>query len=77
MNSVFVIVIIIALFLLLCSRQEDYYNVFGQYIEAPFDDTDGAFSVLPSYSLSRFYPYSVYYDNVTDPYYSVDGRYWL
>ncbi len=53
METLFIIIAIIIIFVMLCNKQESYYNVIGQYIDGPADDTDGINESAPNYSLSR------------------------
>jgi hypothetical protein len=62
MNGFLILLVIAIIFILLCSKKENYYNVFGQYIDGPSDDTDGINEFSPQYSLSRT-PYFWWWNN--------------
>jgi hypothetical protein len=77
MNNLLIICTVIILFMLLCSNQENYYNVFGQYVDGPSDETDGINEFSPQYSLSRT-PYFRWWNSGIPylPRYNIYNRYW-
>jgi hypothetical protein len=78
MNKLFVLCIIVIVFLLLCSKQENYYNVFGQYVDGPSDEMDGVNEFSPQYGLSRRFARSPYFGwwNFDISYLPGYHRYW-
>jgi hypothetical protein len=74
MNNLLIFCVIAIIFLLLFSKQENYYNVFGQYVDGPSDDTDGINEISPQYRLSRT-PYFWWWDSGI-PYLPGYHRYW-
>jgi hypothetical protein len=79
MNSVLIICAIIIIIFLLCSKQENYFNIFGQYIDGPSDDFDGINMSSPIYRLWRQNPYYWYWNQgiANRNYPRLDRRYWL
>ena len=69
MNIYIGLLFIMILIIMLCKNNENYYNVFGQYIDAPFKETKhdnmNTLEFSYPYYASDYYPYryyQMYYD---------------
>lgn len=75
MNLIILIIAIVAISMILCSKQESYYNVFGQWVDGPFDQkTDGIDMSSPAYRLSKTPYYWWWHHGI--PYVPGYNRYW-
>jgi hypothetical protein len=54
MNVIIIAILMLVILVLLCKKQESYYNVFGMWVDGPSDENyEGINMDSPIYSLSR------------------------
>lgn len=65
MNTIIITLIVLIILALFYKKQESYYNVFGQWIDSPFDENeDGIQMSSPSYRLSKSPYYRWWYSGI-------------